>query len=329
MKGIAILMVIMLHMIVYNTGCEPAFAFINSFIMPVFFMLSGYLAYKTTNIDSFKKYGIFFKKKFVALILPFLFWNLIAEKYFLQTAWHFPELNDLNATLILWNRLWFLKTLFIIFVFYGLTHWISQKYAQQKTSFFVDIFSFLVIVAGMSVCIVKIDKVFFSSLLLFIFFFYAGIFISKYKWIENLTMNHYVFAGSIVLFLTLVGHWDLEGENIDKFLKCIISPMVYVIILNICRRIRWNPRVSRQLVLFGKYSLSIYIVHFYVVIFMNYEQMIAMNPNINTIIVFILSAVVATVIGYLCIGFAKIIECAPVLNFLMFGKKKIGNSAEL
>jgi len=321
MKGIAILLVVMGHLIGYNTDCDAAFGFIYSFHMPLFFMISGYLGYKTTNIDSFKTYGIFLKKKFIAILLPFLFWNLIVEKYFLQTEWHIPVLDDLNYALIIWNRLWFLKTLFIIFVLYGLTHWISQKYARRKACFGVDIFSFLVIIAGMCVCIVTINRELFSSLLLYTSFFYAGMFISKYNRIENLVMNHYVFVGSIVLFLTLVGHWDQEGGNIDKIYKCIIAPMAYITILNICRRISWNPKVSHQFVLFGKYSLAIYIVHFYLVVFMNYQPVITMNPDANTIILFILSAVVAIVVGYLCIGFAKLIECAPILNFLMFGKR--------
>jgi len=321
MKGIAILLVVMGHLIGYNTECDAAFAFIYSFHMPLFFMISGYLGFKTTNIDSFKKYGLFLKKKFITILLPFLVWNMIAEKFFLQTVWHVPALNDLNDTFIFFNRLWFLKTLFIIFVFYGLTHWISQKYAQRKAGVFVDIFSLLVLVACMIGGIIMIHEIFFSSLLLYILFFYAGMFISKYRWIENMTMNHYVFAGSVVLFLTLIGHWDPEGGNLDKIYKCIIAPMSYIIVMNICRRIAWNPKISSQFELFGKYSLAIYIVHFYLVIFMNYEPVVAMNPNINSMIVFILSAVVAAVVGYLCIGFAKIIECAPILDFFMFGKR--------
>ena len=317
MKGIAILLVIMGHLIGPNAGYNAVFSFIYSFHMPIFFIISGYLGYKTTKIDSFKTYGIFLKKKFIVLVIPFLFWNLIAEKYFLRTVWHIPALNDLTDAVLLWNRLWFLKMLFIIFVFYGITHWISKMFTKPKVCFCADVILFLAVAACIGASILTVDKDYFTSLLLFTSFFYLGAFISKYQWMEKLTMNHYVFSGSVILFLTWICHWDLEGGNIDKLYKCIISPVAYIIILNICRRITWNPKVSNQFEMFGKYSLAIYIVHFYLIEFTNHATVIEMNP----VILFILSAVVAVMVGYLCIGFAKLMECSPVLDFLMFGKR--------
>ena len=319
MKGIAILLVVMGHLIGYNVGYNETVEFIYSFHMPLFFMISGYLGHKTTHVVSLKTYGKFLKKKFIGLMLPFLFWSMIAEKYFLQSEWHIPALSDISEAILVWNRLWFLKTLFLILVIYGLTHWMAKSFVRQKLSFVMDILFFLLVASGLSVGILAIDTHFFSSLLLYTAFFYAGMFIAKYNRIEQLTMHQYTFAGSVILLLIWVGHWNLEGVVIDKIYKCIISPMAYITILNICRRISWNPKVSDQFVLFGKYSLVIYIVHFYFVTFMNYEPVIDMD--LNPFILMILSVVVSVMIAYLCIGFAKLMECSHILNFLMFGKQ--------
>jgi fucose 4-O-acetylase-like acetyltransferase len=315
-RGIAILLVIMGHLIENLYGHNSVFAFIYSFHMPLFFIISGYIGFKTVHVDSFKSYNLFLKKKFTTILLPFLFWTLIVRRYFFIQEWTILSMNDFINAVLSWNGLWFLKSLFEILVIYGLFHWISTKFNVKK-NFFMDIIILLLPVLIIGLGIIFIDKSSFISLLLYTFFFYFGVFISKYNWIEKFIMNSYVFECCLCLFMIIVCHWVYGGNVYDDLYKIIISVSIFIAIMNICRRMTWNPFVSSQIITFGKYSLAIYVEHFCLIkIFANNEMFIEMNP----FILFFVIAIIAIILSYLCIGFAKIIEKTRVLNLLMFGK---------
>ena len=87
MKGIAILLVIIGHIIQFNNidggTNNKIFNIIYSFHMPLFFILSGYVATsggsKIVNLSSFLN---FLWKKVYTLVLPLLTWTLLVNKYF-------------------------------------------------------------------------------------------------------------------------------------------------------------------------------------------------------------------------------------------------------
>lgn len=73
-KGIAIILVVVGHLVQWNfTGesCKVIFDYIYSFNMPLFFFISGFLAYKSRfKIESVTLIPLF-KKRFIGLALPF------------------------------------------------------------------------------------------------------------------------------------------------------------------------------------------------------------------------------------------------------------------
>jgi fucose 4-O-acetylase-like acetyltransferase len=316
-KGIAILLVIMGHLIQFNgLGTDNAvFEFIYSFHMPLFFIISGYIGFKTVNIHSVKSYGSFLKKKFISLVIPLLFWSLIVSKFFFAESWYVISIDDLTDTL-LHPGLWFLQYLFIILAFYGLFHWISFT-CNKRQGFIPDLILLLIFILLFCAGIFFINKNLFT-LLLYPSFFFFGVFVSKYKNIESLIMKTPVFECCLLLFMVLVCHWTFAGDMLDDLYKVIISISFFIVIMNVCLRIRWNQFVSNQIVIFGQYSLCLYIEQFYITkLFLHNIVINEMNP----FILFVMSAFMAIGIAYLCIGFAKIIEKTPVLNFLMFGKR--------
>jgi fucose 4-O-acetylase-like acetyltransferase len=317
MRGIAILLVIMGHLIQFNgLGLNNAvFEFIYSFHMPLFFIISGYIGFKTVKVNGLKSYILLLKKKFIGLMLPLLFWSLIVTKYFFTDHWTVISIDDL-ASVFYRPNLWFLSTLFYIFVFYGLFYWITSKF-NKKNHFYIDAV-FVCLFIGASILLDYLHIL--SSFGLYTIFFYFGTLISKYSKIENLIMNLLVFTSCILLFLILVCHWSLGENTLDDFYKLLISALSFVILMNICRRIVWNPVISKQVTNFGIYSLCIYVEQFHVTkLLVNNVSLVEMNP----FILFIFSAVISIILGYICIGFAKIIELSPILDFLMFGKNKI------
>lgn len=106
LRGFAILLFVLGHIYLPFTQLGtlyPVAEAIYSFHMPLFFFISGYLCEMTNRLDvlGFSK---FIKKKFIALIVPYLFWLIPGyimfssgklEKWgdLLQRFMFFPNLN--------------------------------------------------------------------------------------------------------------------------------------------------------------------------------------------------------------------------------------------
>lgn len=172
----------------------------------------------------------------------------------------------------------------------------------------------LIIITG----IFFIDKAHFTSLALFSFSFYVGVFIAKYEGIEKLVLSRIIFLLSTVAFLIFLCHWQTAGTSIDDLLKVIISVTAFISIMNVCRRVRWNDMVNKQLMLFGRESLVIYVVHFHLIL-LKIDSL--KSFNLNSFLLFVGLLVLAIFIAYLCIGFARLIQLSPLLELMLFGKK--------
>lgn len=119
MKGIAIILMVMGHVMLFSFDINPSepskFIYFN---MPIFFYISGFLAYK--KFDSFKEVGKRIMHRGIVLLFPYvIFLNLYS--YF--------ENGTINIllTLVGGGRYWFLYTLFLISIFFILYEYIIRK----------------------------------------------------------------------------------------------------------------------------------------------------------------------------------------------------------
>ncbi len=110
LKGIAILLVMFGHVQVHNHMTDPyLYDVIKSIQMPMFFLISGYLAgtgKKITNLEQYrKKIG----RRAVAYLLPFFSWLVVQHMTYVPQA--------LRTVLFqLDYGLWFLMALFLFTV---------------------------------------------------------------------------------------------------------------------------------------------------------------------------------------------------------------------
>lgn len=72
-KIIAMIFVMLAHTIAYSQHLEFLYKYINSFHIPLFFLISGL----TFNINHYNQYKSFLKKKIKTLIVPYIFWAVI------------------------------------------------------------------------------------------------------------------------------------------------------------------------------------------------------------------------------------------------------------
>lgn len=127
MKAFAIYLVVMDHLVSGTDGINNSFrTFIYSCHMPLFFFVSGVLAYK--KMDSLKNIWHFFAKKCRLLIPLFVFGfgNVLI-------------LNQNIEEFFIWHKfgLWFLWTLFLFFAVYSLSQAILIKNNNKYFEIFV------------------------------------------------------------------------------------------------------------------------------------------------------------------------------------------------
>ncbi len=320
-RGLAILLVVIGHLIQTNDSLyarNPLLNFIYSFHMPLFFAISGYITAKTSCISKLKEYLFFVKKKFYALCIPLLFWTLIVNKFFLQILWLKISLNDLN-NVIFHPGLWFLKTLFIILIIYGIYDWSSNiiNFKKDILNIFKDIILFVIVTLLYGLmAYLKIENI---NSVMYAGIFYLGVFISKYEIIKTIILSDKVFSIFFITFLVLVTHWKFinNGSHLYDIEKVMISSSIFITLLNITIKGQWENFLSKSLSLFGRYSLAIYVTHWCI---LDIGYNFTVLNNLNPFILFLLSTIIAAIICYFCCFFAKIIQVSKILSFLFYGK---------
>ena len=120
-----------------------------------------------------------------------------------------------------------------------------------------------------------------KNLIMFSFFFMGGAVISLFPSMEKLCLSDMVSFFACLCFAILATHWKFYGGLLDDFYKIIISAFCFVTLLNFCQKFIMFDRLSKMLQLFGRESLSIYVMQFYLCKFSNIKfQGIDINPLI-------------------------------------------------
>jgi len=147
-RGFAIILVVVAHLIQYNVEDgihNSAFLCINSFHMPLFFAISGYIGQIVNKpIVICQDLCKYLKKKFLSLFVPLFVWELVVNKFFFSADWQMPTIDDVITT-ITHPNLWFLLALFRISVLYGLFQWVSSNF-NTDFKLYKDIFYMLPVI---------------------------------------------------------------------------------------------------------------------------------------------------------------------------------------
>lgn len=322
-KGIAILLVVMGHVIQHNNlqggVYNPVYEFINSFHMPLFFIVSGSLTALRTNTlnGTFLELTKYNYKKIISLIIPFLVWGLIINTYFFSEKFQLISIKEIISYIKYPGNTWFLQKLFEIYCIYSISRTLTSRIISPLFN------GLLLLATSLSINILLyfiVDRTHYLSVLLFNLFFYFGYFSFKLTLIQKYITKEWVLSLSIFVFSLLVVHWSYESTMIDKLLKIIISITAFIVLYNICKRIKWNPFISNLLSMWGRYSLAIYLIHFYFVPFLKEQSNIQFN--INNLVFGVIVLCYSIPIIYICIFIAKIIETSSITNFIIFGKRK-------
>lgn len=316
LKGFAIILVVMGHIAEksMNITTTPFNEFYGSFHMPLFMFLSGIFAYK-----SFKDWNVceimnFLKKKVTRILFPFFVIGGVYSLIFYG--------NFIDVYLGVSSGYWFLPALFYCMLFGLIVHSLINK----------------IRILNNPICHLIIHGVFWGILIILYYrgwlenipyslhalkmypYFLMGTFFSKYTAFKDKVLySNHLFTIAIIGYILCLMYQNEIPVNL-KYTGC------FAIIILINMFVKYNQYIPEKLSFIGKYSLEIYVFHWFLLPTLNslglWVSSQSIGVNENFIIIFCITFVIAVPIIGICIILSKIIQNSRFLNAVCFGSLK-------
>ena len=339
-KGFAILLVMIGHCIVLNglNASDPfLYDMIKSVQMPLFMMVSGVLAAMkvkaTGSGNGMKKIGA----RAVAYLVPFFSWFVIVHLYVHAKAGTLSGqmfLKELKDLLFQTDRgLWFLMTLFAAtfcaMVAQAVADKICKPGVRKAVCFTVISVGFYLLFFLQS----RSGNTFLSPSLMVQYFpfyltgyvacGYGEKFLSVLKKAEPFFVTG-MFAAFVLMaaFLDLTAPVDgvmtLASQMLASFLGTV---SLYAIVYRIAEK---KTEKRGFLSFIGLYTLEIYVLHFRFARLLGLSEKGLELYSPDGILWVVLAFAVMSILTAVCI---VILQRIPIVSFLLFGKRKGGQSA--
>ena len=340
MRGFTMVLVVFSHVLMcsFQKPAHSGFSFNNifsSFFMPLFFFISGFLMYKPGRFLKWKDTMSFIANKFLALMIPTLFFSLLFSIIFQH---RFLDLMTEASKF----GFWFTYTLFFFFFIYALgDHLIGQRLG--KTLKYV--FGFLIAATVYAIAKYSLTPtcpwhgstinhlIGFANFQHFLFFF-IGAFASRFQdRFHSLLGGKKMMAGVISLFLILQLMIQLPScrdwlTSVSFSLYSVTKSLAALFCVIATYAFFWKHHtlfskdklVGGTLQRIGFRSLDVYLLHLFL-IYVNLSpvgQFFATyhNPMLE---LFAGLAMSLLVIG-LCLVISNVIRCSDFLAKYLFGK---------
>ena len=309
-KAFAIYLVIMDHLVSSVDGIDNLFrTFIYSCHMPLFFFVSGVLAYR--KLETVKDVCMFFAKK-CRLLIPVVVFG-IGNVIVLH--------QDIGEFLI-WHKfgLWFLWTLFLFFVIYA----IVQLALIRNSNKIVEVIG-LILPALVCIYLRKYKDSSLGGVFNFLnlynySFFLVGVLIRRYD-LNKLCMKD--IPQSFFFFIYLTGLiTGIPALNIPmKICGILIAYRVAA-----CSSSHWQGEklATWQLALLkvGQSSLFIYVLHYYFIIGVhNTPEPIRAVIFSSACYYLLVYSIIALFIIFSCILISEVLKMNRIIRLLTFGVK--------
>lgn len=193
-KAIGILLVVAMHV-----NIPEPFPQAYNLMVPVFFLASGYFV--SIKYD----FTTFLKKKFLTLLVPFIFWYTISYLLFYILKLILPDIESMTTAKGLFDcfiskmwfngPLWFLPSLFVCSIFiYLLNRYVNKEYIRFLAVFVVGILGYI---CGQYNCVLPFSI---DSGLAAMPFIYFGSLLKRYSLLEKISLSPLVIVGGDFYF---------------------------------------------------------------------------------------------------------------------------------
>ncbi|WP_010250818.1 acyltransferase [Acetivibrio cellulolyticus] len=253
--------------------------------IPVFFMISGVLLLNPARDES---YGVFIKKRFVRLGIPFVIWSI-----FYSFAKHFllePDGSSLGSmpgiclkdvlSNTTYYHMWFMYTILAIYLFIPVMRAAIKKFSIGETKIYIFLW---ILIAVIYPTIESFYRLIYSgdlsiSLLAssyltgYLGYFVLGYYIGSVEMKKSLRMIFYMVGiASLVAIPMLVYISNLGNETLNEAFYSYFSLPVFLLSLAffiLFKQINWDKLLSNKLKntvsLLSEASFGIYLVHMFI-----------------------------------------------------------------
>ena len=329
LRGFTMFLVVFGHVMHFSLDLGGYRSVIGSifltFRMPMFFFISGYIAYKSIDfwtLDFFKKR--FAKKAQIQIIPAVLFFSLFC---YLHGG------NPLNVFKHGWQGYWFTFVLFEMFVFYYTLSLIGRNTSDKVVDVGLFVLSCLGILwlalADRSPQIYQITCM--ENLTKYFQFFTFGVLSRKYIGsFEKLISNDYFKAIVIVLFLVCIILYFEDSVmpsvffsfNHDILVRYLGVLLVFIFFYAKRSYFDQNNRIVSISLFVGRRTLDIYLLHyFFLPDLMCFREWLI--PDERMLMQLVAAGFLSCLVISLCLLVSEIIRTSNFLGHYLFGAKRV------
>ena len=332
LRGFTMILVVFAHVELFGfTKAGNMSLIFQTFRMPLFFFISGFIAYKDNLNWNFRNYLLGIIKKTKIQLIPTIFFGFIYTYFYLN-----KNLRDFiidKSKLGYWFTISLLEMFFVLYTI----NLLSRKKINKV---------FILIISSTLLYLLKtpfIHNEFLNTIgnilclhqtFIYFMFFAIGHIASMYKDIFlNILNNKYISAISIVTFFSLSyitfnyddAVWNSGLLRIYRFLQGPILGVAGIYCIYNYFRIhqdsfRSNNFIGKTLQQIGKRTLDIYLLHYFFIPYIPQVKYIICNHKNITIEMF-LGIAISLLIIIICIVISNLIRCNSILGKYLFGAK--------
>lgn len=327
LKGIAILLVVVGHTEYAEGASNPGKTLIYSFHMALFFMLSGYTA--ALSLSRHPHLGRFIWRRFLSIMVPYICWMLAIPVIYAPIE-HISQYSLQNALLGIlsgWGQWWFLPCLFILQLFYVLFTLIRRHMPGNTGA----VAGFVLLAAGVFALNrfggPLLDRQEFRIhylLQLFRMFlpFCLGVALFEYPraaaWI---TRGRLLPALGLAVWCLLCRDYmhfhPFYGRMLTGLAGCVVMVRLFSgIRAESLSASGAGAAILRQLKLFGRSSMAIYVLSF----LLTPAVPLFTGSTVPQLAVFCGNLLLGIVICYACVGLKAAINVSPLLSAAFLGE---------
>lgn len=309
LKGFAIFMVIVGHVELSILKSPTIITAIVSLLhIPIFMFISGYLLYN--SLQKRQQFKIFVLDKLKRLMVPFVSFIIIYSLLF-----------NIDIQRLLFSEykygFWFTLTLFTIMLIVTIINGIIKNNKNPLIFLlcFGGFYIFICFIHFYVTLTYKVDSLLSLSQLIYYYpVFVFGFMLGKYDELYNVLFNNnlIISLSAFVFVICIIFKWFLKY---DSLFLLLVSGVSGVIIFNyIFKRNNFSKTFNFLFYRFGKYSLDIYMIHFFYIALFNNLVDFGVFP---TYIVLFVMPVVLLLAAYYT---GLIIQKIKLINIVLWGK---------
>ena len=339
LRGFAMILVVFNHVLLFSLKIYDSLIndVIISFIMPLFFYISGFVEYKKNAVWDRKAWGSMTKAKVQSLLIPTLILGL-TYTYAYRHLGFSSFVTDIYK-----SGYWFTITLFEMFVILYMVNVLvyNPKQARFKNRLALVLlagvlFFAVFICKALPIIGVWCDTLGLSQTFRYFIYFIFGYVCSmnKDKFLKVLDNRYFTLVIIILYVFAFYANRVYIYPNIDMNIICrmgyhvisvLIAALGLLIVYNTFKvyqdTFTTDKKVGRALQYIGKRTLDIYLLHYF---FLPYIPQLGklLSDDRNAVLELAIVGGISLLVIGICLVVSNILRTSPVLAKYLFGTKK-------